>query len=138
MLLLYVVVALITLGLVLPCVLDIAMTPRYDFGLPSKQTWLMVVLLFWVFGAAAWLLVGRKDIRLRQLWFDIAGGRTVWTGQAYRPHPASRASHTDFEFADAIVGRVAGTRPTRFVAPDDDPDFLQELERRIREERDGA
>ena len=139
MLLVYVVVALITLGFVLPCVIDVAMTPRHDFGLPTKQTWLLVVGAFWVFGAIAWLVVGRRDVRMRQLWFDPPGGRSYWADQAQRRHPSSGlALDPDFALADATGGRVTGLRPVAFVAPDDNPEFLLELDRRIREWREGA
>ncbi len=139
MLLIYVVVALITLGFVLPCVIDVAMTPRHDFGLPTKQTWLLVVVVFWVFGAAAWLVAGRRDVRMRQLWFDVSGSRSLRAQQAHRRHPAGRpAADADYAFADATIGRVTGTRPSAFGAPDDNPEVLMELERRIRQWRDGA
>lgn len=139
MLLAYVVVALITLGFVLPCVIDVAMTPRHDFGFPTKQTWLLVVLVFWVFGAAAWLIVGRRDVRMRQMWFDVSGGRAYLAGKAYRRHPSGRRSaDLDYQFADVVIGHVTGTRPAAFVAPDDNPEFLLELERRIRGWREDA
>ena len=63
MLLLGVAFALLTVGLVVPCVIDIATTPRYLFDLPTKQNWLIVVIGFWVFGAVAWLLLGRSEER---------------------------------------------------------------------------
>jgi hypothetical protein len=138
MLLLCVVFVLITVGFVLPCVLDIARTPQRDFDFPAKQTWLVVVAVFWAFGAAAWLLVGRRDVRTRQLWNDAAGGHALGQQRALRRHPASRASDAGFQFADAVLGRRAAAGPVRYIAPDDNPDFLLELERRIREWRDGA
>src|SRR6266851_961015 len=73
MLLLCVIFALITLGFVVPCVIDIATTPRHHFGLPTKETWLVVAIAFWAFGAAAWLLAGRRDVRVQRLWFDATG-----------------------------------------------------------------
>src|SRR6266581_1566075 len=79
MLLLCVVFALITVGFVVPCLLDIARTPQHDFGLAAKHTWLLVVVVFWGFGAAAWVLVGRRDVRARQVWSEpprgLASGR---------------------------------------------------------------
>jgi hypothetical protein len=138
MLLLCVVFALITIGFVVPCVLDIARTPRHDFDLPAKQTWLVVVVVFWAFGAAAWLLAGRRDVRTRQQWNDVPGGQVLGQQRAFRRHPAGRGSDAGFQFADAVLGRRAAAAPVRYVAPDDNPDFLIELERRIREWRDGA
>jgi len=135
MLLLCVIFALLTVGLVVPCVIDIAMTPRHHFDLPSKQIWLIVAIAFWVFGAAAWLLVGRRDVRMHRLWDDVTGSWVMGSGQ--RSHPAGRGA-ADYPFASARRGRQAAMARMRFIAPDDNPDFLLELDRRIRDWRDGA
>jgi hypothetical protein len=135
MLLLCVIFALLTVGLVVPCVIDIAMTPRHHFDLPSKQIWLIVAIAFWVFGAAAWLLVGRRDVRMHQLWDEMTGNWVAASGQ--RSHPAGRGA-ADYPFASARRGRQAAMARMRFIAPDDNPEFLLELDRRIREWRDGA
>ena len=136
MLLLCVIFALLTVGLVVPCVIDIAMTPRHHFDLPSKQIWLIVAIAFWVFGAAAWLLVGRRDVRMHQLWDDMTGNWVAASGQ--RSHPAGRGAAVDYPFASARRGRQAAVARMRFIAPDDNQEFLLELDRRIREWRDGA
>ena len=136
MLLLCVIFALLTVGLVVPCVIDIAMTPRHHFDLPSKQIWLIVAIAFWVFGAAAWLLVGRRDVRMHRLWDDMTGNWVAANGQ--RSHPAGRGSAADYPFASARRGRQAAMARMRFIAPDDNPEFLLELDRRIRDWRDGA
>ena len=124
-----VIFALITVGLVIPCVIDIAMTPDYYFDLPTKQTWLIVGVVFWVFGAAAWLLVGRREVRMRRLWDDVTGS---WV-QAPHHHPSAR-SRENYPFGRPRQAALA----MRFVAPDDNQDFLMELDRRIREWREGA
>jgi hypothetical protein len=133
MLLLGVVFALLTLGLVVPCLIDIATTPRHLFDLPTKQSWLIVVIGFWVFGAAAWLLIGRRDVRMHRLWDDVTGG---WgpPRDADRVHP-SRAGRPDYRFGQPRRGRQAAMAPVRFVAPDDNPEFLLELDRVIRQWR---
>jgi uncharacterized membrane protein len=127
-----VIFALITVGLVIPCAIDIATTPSHHFDLPSKQTWLIVAIAFWVFGAAAWLLVGRREIRMRRLWDDVTGS---WVSAPQMQHPAARSRRADYPFGRQ---RQAAMVPMRFVAPDDNPDFLVELDRRIREWRDDA
>src|SRR5215831_4439728 len=135
MLLLCVIFALLTVGLVVPCVIDIAMTPRHHFDLPSKQIWLIVAIAFWVFGATAWLLIGRRDVRMHRLWDDMTGG---WApSHAQGRHPAGRGG-ADYPFASARRGRQAAMARIRFVAPDDNPEFLLELDRRIRDWRDGS
>jgi len=137
MLLLCVAFALITVGLVLPCILDIAMTPDYLFDAPSKRMWLVVVGAFWAFGATVWLLVGRRDVQLRRHWNDMTGS---WAASAdrLRGHPAGQVGGTDYPFGSSRRGRSAAMATTRFIAPDDNPDFLAELDRRIQEWRNGA
>src|SRR6266568_191029 len=100
MLVLCVIFALLTVGLVVPCVIDIAMTPRH------------------------------------QLWDDVSGSWVPSQGQ--HRHPAARGAGYDHPFASVRRGRQAATARVRFVAPDDNPDFLLELDRRIRDWREGA
>ena len=131
MLLLGVIFALLTIGFVVPCVIDVARTPRYEFDLPTKQTWLIVIVGFWVFGAAAWVLVGRRDLRIRRTWNEMTMAWTFGPEQAARRHPTSRA----WEQAprrDVRQLRTPEVAPVLFIAPDDNPAFLLELDRRIR------
>ncbi len=131
MLLLGVIFALLTIGFVVPCVIDVARTPRYEFDLPTKQTWLIVIVGFWVFGAAAWVLVGRRDLRIRRAWNEMTMLWTFGPEQAARRHPTGRA----WEQAprrDVRQLRAPAVAPVRFIAPDDNPAFLLELDRRIR------
>ncbi len=139
MLLLGVAFALLTVGLVVPCVIDIAMTPQHHFDLPSKQSWLIVVIGFWIFGAAAWLLLGRRDVRMHRLWDDVTGSWVPVRGPEHA-HPASRGGRSDYPFGSTRRGRQAAMASVRFVAPDDNPAFLLELDHRIRtrREEDGA
>jgi len=136
MLLLCVTFALLTVGFVLPCLLDIATTPRHLFDLPSKGTWLAVAAGFWVFGSAVWLIVGRREVQMRRHWEDMTG---MWAADAgYRGgHPAGPLGK-DYPFGNPRRARQAATAAVRFVAPDDNPDFLLELERRIQRWREGA
>jgi hypothetical protein len=134
MLVLCVIFALLTVGFVVPCAIDVAMTPRRYFDLPSKQTWLIVVVAFWAFGAAVWLLVGRREAQMRRLWDDMTAS---WMIGGERPRrTASWPSGNDYPFGHARRGRQAAPAAARFVAPDDNPDFLLELDRRIRDWRE--
>lgn len=133
MLPLCVVFVLVTAGFVAPCLVDIARTPRHDFGLATKQTWLFVVTALWVLGAVAWVMVGRRDVRATQMWSGTAA-HGMGRQRAFRRHPA--ASQARFQLADAVLGRRLVAPPTRFIAPDDNPRFLDELDRRIRGWRD--
>ena len=117
MLLLCVTFALLTVGLVLPCALDVAMTPEHLFDVPSKRMWLAVVTVFWAFGATVWLLVGRRDVQMRRHWDDMTGSWMAESGRQQR-HPAGRGAAGDYPFGSARRGRQAAMAPARFVAPD--------------------
>ena len=137
MLLLCAVFALLTVGFVVPCAIDIAVTPSHHFDVPSKQTWLVVGIAFWAFGAAAWLLVGRRDVRMRAVCDEITGNwmgdseRSMWTA----PH---RSTGLSYRSGHGRADQRTTMAPARFVAPDDNPDFLLELDRRIRDWRDDS
>jgi hypothetical protein len=133
MLLLCVILALVTIGFVVPCVLDIATTPGRYFDLPSKQTWLVVAIGFWAFGAAAWLIAGRVEVQQRRRW-DYQIDRWM-AANSYPPgHPAGLSGG----YPAAGQGHRAMAARTRFVAPDDNPEFLVELDYRIRGWREGV
>ena len=124
-------IILLTVGFVLPCMLDVTTTPDSEFITFSKGTWLLIVGAFWVFGAVAWLAVGRPR-RLSFLRMSSpypAGG--YGPADALLRHPAAQAAGGIGELVGG-VGFVAAPP----LGPDDDPDFLLELDRRIREARD--
>ena len=137
MLLLCAVFALLTVGFVVPCVIDIATTPGSHFDVPSKQTWLIVAAAFWVFGSATWLLVGRRDVRMRAACDEVSDGLMfgeeggLWSSPSRRTGLRDRSSTRRRE-------RYQMAAASRFVAPDDNPDFLLELDRRIRNWREDA
>src|SRR5580700_10758510 len=54
-------IVLFSVGFVLPCMLDITTTPDSEFTTLSKGMWLLIAGAFWIFGAMAWLLVGRPQ-----------------------------------------------------------------------------
>jgi hypothetical protein len=127
-------IILLSVGFVLPCMLDITMTPDSEFTVLSKGTWLFVAGAFWILGAIAWLVVGRPrrpSIRYRTGHYHGRGYGPA--NDALMRHPAAQAAVGYAEPGSA----VAFLAPRRPLGPDDDPDFLQELERRIREARDG-
>jgi hypothetical protein len=110
--------------------LDITATPDSEFVVMSKGMWLMVAGVFWVFGSAAWLIVGRPQ-RLGMHMHRRGGPSGYGQAEALLRHPAAQAA---VGYSDQVVWSVPAdiARP---LGPDDDPDFLLELERRIREGR---
>jgi hypothetical protein len=123
-------IVLVTVGFVLPCMLDITMTPESEFLTFTKGTWLMIAAGFWVFGAAAWLVVGRPR-RLTLYRHNPYPPGGFGPAEALYRHPAARAAGGYAEPSGAI-GFLTAPRP---VGPDDDPEFLLELDRRIRDSR---
>ena len=125
-------IILFSVGFVLPCMLDITMTPDSEFTTFSKGTWLVIAGAFWIFGAAAWLLVGRP----RHLGVHRSNPYPpdgFGPSEALLRHPAARAAAGYGE----LFGPV-GLADRRPLGPDDDPAFLDELGRRIRESNDGS
>lgn len=118
--------ALITVGIVIPCVIDAATSPPWAVRALSRRDWLLVIVVCSIFGCAAWLIVGRP--RRVPLATHRAPVASIGPDEAYRRHPAGRALEPGYpEF------RSRGP-----VGPDDDAEFLLELERRIRESREDA
>jgi hypothetical protein len=137
MLLLCAIFALLTVGFVIPCVIDIAMTPGNHFDVPSKQTWLIVAVAFWAFGSATWLLIGRRDVRMRAACDEVSDGLMFGDDGGLWSSPSRRTGLRDRSGLRGLERYQTAAVP-RFVAPDDNPDFLLELARRIREGRADA
>jgi hypothetical protein len=127
-------IILLTVGFVLPCMLDITMTPDSEFTTFSKGTWLLIAGAFWVFGATAWLVAGRPQrLALFRLSSPYpAGGYSPADAQLRHPAAQAAAGYTE------LSGGVGFTATAMPLGPDDDPDFLMELDRRIREDREGS
>ena len=90
----------IILCVVIYALVDCAQTPDAQVKFLPKPVWIVLIILFSLIGALAWLVVGHD----RQ---TTAGTGGRWPTGGARPEP---------------------TRP-RYVAPDDDPDFLAQLGR---------
>jgi hypothetical protein len=130
------ILTLFTVGIVVPCVIDVATSPPWAIRTLSRRAWLVITILGSLPGCAAWLLVGRpRRISLRPHGHAsrLTTGRvTMSPAEALRRHPAGRSMGLDLDpEPDYGLGRQ---RP-RPVGPDDDDDFLLELERRIQETR---
>jgi hypothetical protein len=114
--------------------LDITTTPDSEFTTFTKGTWLLIAGAFWVFGATAWLVVGRPQrLGLRRLASPYPAGG-FGPAEALLRHPAAQAA-AGYSELPVGVGFVAAQRP---LGPDDDDEFLLELDRRIREAREDS
>jgi general stress protein CsbA len=143
MLLPVVLFALLTVGFWVPCVLVVASKPRHQFLGLSKWAWLILIAVFWVFGAAAWLLADRPAARRAPFqrghaWHAGLRQQEALRRQreALRRHPSWRATQGDYDADDEGIGDRTPACPGP-AGPDDDPGFLLELERQIREAREG-
>jgi hypothetical protein len=124
-------IILFSVGFVLPCMLDITATPDSEFTVMSKGMWLMVAGVFWVFGSAAWLIVGRPQRPGMHMHHRRGGPPAFGQAEALLRHPAAQAAGG---YPDQVAW-VVSADSQRTLGPDDDDDFLLELERRIRETR---
>lgn len=125
---------LVTVGFVGPCLVDAARTPRHHVGGLSKAAWLAVIIGFWAFGAAAWLLAGRPRRRwpARRLPGPAGPAGGLSPREALRHHPAWRSAEASHGCPDTAADAPGSRAPGRPAGPDDDPEFLTALARRIR------
>jgi hypothetical protein len=130
--------ALVTVGFVVPCLIDVVATPGYEVRHLTRRTWIVLLVVFSVFGAIAWLAVGRPVRYRRAAYRPRYLARTVGMAQrdALRRHPAGRSM--DALADSAFEAWPAGRRmaPARVIGPDDDPEFISELARRISGQRE--
>jgi len=92
---------------------DAFMTPPERVRALPKAIWIILVLLFWIFGAAAWFVFGHPR------------------GAARVPVPRQRPDWAD----DPAAPRARQSGP---LAPDDDPDFLFRLHEELRRRKPDA
>ena len=102
---------------------DAALTPAVEYRGLSKSIWICIISATFIVGALAWLIARRS--RRSKSWVTCSTGYT-W--------------HSPWATADAAVARhpaVRADQPSRdrrlaAAGPDDDPEFLRQLDRRIR------
>jgi hypothetical protein len=135
MLLVGVLFGLVTVGFVVPCLIDVAVTPSYDLRSLTKPAWILMIVLLSVFGATAWLVAGRPDRRRAEFPRHLLDAPSAAQLDALRRHPAGRAMDPGIEASGH--GRLRAAEAARGpMGPDDDEEFLQELARRIRDARE--
>jgi hypothetical protein len=113
---------LAALAVWLYCVLDAVTTDRTQVRRLPKGAWVTIVLLTFVVGALAWLAWGRPRATTPRRPRLGSSGRTAWPSRPDRPAPPTTHG--------GMFGRPA--RP----APDDDPEFLAQLDRQAAQEHE--
>jgi hypothetical protein len=109
--------ALIVLGFWLFCLFDVITTDESQMRNLSKTWWIVIVLFFSVVGSIMWLVAGRPQgagapgVPSRGNSGGIANGGSRYGGRGLEP----------------------ARRP---VAPDDDPEFLEQVRRQNAEDKD--
>jgi hypothetical protein len=110
-------------GCWLYCLTDAALTPAVEYRGLSKSTWICIISATFVAGALAWLIARRS--RRSKSWVTADAGCTWYSPWATADatvarHPAARAK------------QPSRGRPHLLRGPDDDQEFLRQLDRRIR------
>lgn len=114
------------------CLADASLLPARAFpGLP-KRAWVAIIAATFILGAAAWA-IARLTWRIRY-GSHMAPGHPMIASLTSYPGQAS-ASTADAALARHPAGRSRPPRPgggTVPRGPDDDAEFLRQLDRRIR------
>jgi uncharacterized membrane protein YbhN (UPF0104 family) len=109
MLVLAAVLVLVALGVWLYCLFEVLSTNEDDSRHLPKFAWFMIVLLGFDLGAIAWLVFGRRR-------GFVTADVTAWP--------------PDFLLSGEGGRTETGAPPP--MGPDDDPEFLRQLDRRLR------
>jgi hypothetical protein len=109
MLVLAAVLVLVALGIWLYCLFEVLSTDEGDTRYLPKFAWFMIVLLGFDLGAAAWLVFGRRR-------GFVTADVTAWPPDYLLSGEGERRER-------------GGPAP---LGPDDDPEFLRQLDRRLR------
>src|SRR5215467_9263841 len=100
-------IVLFSVGFVLPCMLDVATTADSELTTFTKGTWLLIVGAFWIFGAIAWLIVGRPH---RPHLIRRTPHYGLGPADALLRHPAAQTAGGYMEMAVPLAG-IAAPRP---------------------------
>lgn len=115
------------------CLIDAALTPSAAFRVLPKAAWIGIIATTFIVGGIAWLCY-RATLRSRPRL-----GRRFAMGPRAMPAHTFIYWHPDWAGAEASIARHPAGRSrntpaegwTGPMGPDDDPDFLRELDRRI-------
>jgi hypothetical protein len=114
--------ALLVLGFWLFCLFDVITTDESQMRNLTKTWWIVIVLFFSVVGSIMWLVAGRPQ----------------GAGSAGTPYKGNQGSTTGTGRGSRFGGGAApGLEPARRqLAPDDDPEFLEQVRRQNAEDKD--
>jgi hypothetical protein len=114
---------------------DAALTPARDFPGLSKPAWISIISTTFIFGAVAWL-IARRSFATDKSWTTNQAGRPTLAG----PSDTDFGWYTQWTAADDAIARHPAGRSRKAGAngwtipkgPDDDPEFLRQLDHRIK------
>ncbi len=119
--------ALLAVGAWLYCLVDIVLTSRAGCRRLPREAWLAIVALTFTIGAAAWLFLGRpRSGSLRSPRPGVGQRRRL------RSPLRARARQGDFDPRAAIARSRHPAGRGRPIGPDDDAEFLLQLDRMIK------
>ena len=120
------------------CLIDAIMTPPEQLRSLTTMTWALLITVLPVIGAIAWLLAGRPRPALADADDAAApGGHGPGSGRRKRSggtRPGGRWSLPAPTGSRQSCGTAREAGQLRPIGPDDDPDFLREIERRFRDD----
>ena len=126
---------LILAGCWVYCLIDAALTPAAVFQGVPKAAWIGIIAVTFTAGGVAWLIYRAMVLtRPRVVSGLLAGPRTMPVHTYLYLHPEWGAA-ADASVARHPAGRFRKTPADGWAVPkgpDDDPDFLRELDRRIK------
>jgi hypothetical protein len=136
---------LFSAGCWLYCLTDAALTPAAEFPGMRKRTWITVIVVTFVFGAATWVIARRSRHSRpgspapadQPALADYYQPNVRW--YADYPMPIADASRTDYPRGSEPTARQSASTHgdashSGPIGPDDDPEFLRQLAERIRGE----
>jgi hypothetical protein len=129
---------LLTVGFWAYCLIDAIMTPQDELRSLTTMRWALLITVLPVIGAIAWLLAGRPDPswRVPAMPPHLAGTPRLGPQEAIRRHPAGRATEPGSEEQHADLRGCPAAGTCQPAGPDDDPEFIRELERRLHDWRE--
>ena len=121
-------------GCWLYCLTDAVLMPAGEYHGWPKRVWVVIIGATFIVGAIAWV-IAREHSRARQ-WPAAVDHLTVTSlgdgNVAWQPHrPAASAADADATLARHPSSRSRLARHQAPIGPDDDPEFLRQLAKRI-------